>query len=172
MYYRTKTYVAADWDNDIDAVEQLYKWNDSNYYADLSFVNVHDFVQARDTSLYCSIKKSLSERMKMCKTFILIVGDKTNSITKGGCQYCNYASECYRKGYSISFDSYIQYECNLAIKSGLNIIVLYNSGKVNKALCPKQVRDIGVHVPMKQNGLFCYQNVKNAIIEVEFFEQS
>lgn len=32
MVYRTRTYIAADWDGDRDAVEQLHKWNDSNYW--------------------------------------------------------------------------------------------------------------------------------------------
>lgn len=32
MAYRTRTYIAADWDGDIDAVEQLRKWNDSKYW--------------------------------------------------------------------------------------------------------------------------------------------
>lgn len=31
MVYRTRTYIAADWDGDRDVVEQLHKWNDSNY---------------------------------------------------------------------------------------------------------------------------------------------
>lgn len=31
MVYRTRTYIAADWDGDRDAVDQLHKWNDSNY---------------------------------------------------------------------------------------------------------------------------------------------
>ena len=26
MNYRTKTYIAADWDHDEDAVKELYKW--------------------------------------------------------------------------------------------------------------------------------------------------
>lgn len=26
MAYRTKTYIAGEWDHDRDAVEQLYKW--------------------------------------------------------------------------------------------------------------------------------------------------
>lgn len=34
--YRTRTYIAGDWDNDKDAVDQLHKWNDSNYW-NLSF---------------------------------------------------------------------------------------------------------------------------------------
>ena len=31
MVYHTRTYIAADWDHDFDAVEQLRKWNDSGY---------------------------------------------------------------------------------------------------------------------------------------------
>ena len=36
MVYRTKTYIAAEWDGDKDAVEQLKKWNDSNYWGTYS----------------------------------------------------------------------------------------------------------------------------------------
>ena len=25
---RTKTYIAGEWDGDIDAIDQLYKWNE------------------------------------------------------------------------------------------------------------------------------------------------
>lgn len=32
MVYRTRTYIAADWDGDRDAVDQLHKWNDSDYW--------------------------------------------------------------------------------------------------------------------------------------------
>lgn len=35
--YRTRTYIAADFDNVKDAVDQLHKWNDSNYWS-LSFL--------------------------------------------------------------------------------------------------------------------------------------
>lgn len=58
MVYRTRTYIAADWDGDRDAVEQLHKWNDSNYWG-LSFPDAHDLQQSRDSSLPCSIKSSL-----------------------------------------------------------------------------------------------------------------
>jgi len=47
MAYRTKTYIAADWDGDKDAVEQLHKWKNSNYLA-LDFNDAHDLKQARD----------------------------------------------------------------------------------------------------------------------------
>ena len=30
MVYRTRTYIAADWDNDSNAVQQLNYWNDNN----------------------------------------------------------------------------------------------------------------------------------------------
>lgn len=29
MTYRTKTYIAADWDGNKNAIDQLRKWNDS-----------------------------------------------------------------------------------------------------------------------------------------------
>ena len=50
MVYRTRTYIAADWDGDRDAVDQLHKWNDSNYWG-LSFTDAHDLQQSRDSSL-------------------------------------------------------------------------------------------------------------------------
>ena len=49
MYYRTRTYIAADWSGDYDAVEQLHKWNSSKYWS-LSFTDAHDLMQARDNS--------------------------------------------------------------------------------------------------------------------------
>lgn len=87
MVYRTRTYIAADWDGDRDVVEQLHKWNDSNYWG-LSFPDAHDLQQSRDSSLPCSIKSSLKKRMDGSKRFVLIVGDATDTVTKGSCQYC------------------------------------------------------------------------------------
>ena len=87
MAYRTKTYIAADFDHDKDAVDQLHKWNDSKYWS-LNFQDAHDLQTSSDNSLYCSIKSSLKMRMDASKTFVLIVGNETDSITKGGCQYC------------------------------------------------------------------------------------
>ncbi len=87
MIYRTKTYIAGDWDGDKDAIQKLYKWN-SNKKIPLNFTNAHDLTQARDTSLNCSIKQSLKYRMNASKRFILIVGDKTSSLRSGGCQLC------------------------------------------------------------------------------------
>ena len=56
--YRTRTYIAADWDHDKDAVDQLHKWNNSNFW-NLSFTDVHELTSSRDSSLNCTIKSSL-----------------------------------------------------------------------------------------------------------------
>ena len=74
MVYRTRTYIAADWDNDSNAVQQLNYWNDNKYFS-LSFTNAHDLQQARDSSLNCSIKRSLGERLDASHTFVPIVGN-------------------------------------------------------------------------------------------------
>lgn len=93
MTYRTKTYIAAEWDTDHDAVEQLRKWNDSNYWV-LSFSDAHDLTSARDDSLNCSIKKSLKSRLDASKRFVLIVGGKTDSVASGSCQHCGSYNSC------------------------------------------------------------------------------
>lgn len=93
MIYRTKTYIAADFDNDKDAVDILRKWNEDKRMG-LNFHDAHDVTQARDSSLYCSIKSSLRDRLLLSKTFVIIVGEKTNSLTKGGCQLCSSYISC------------------------------------------------------------------------------
>lgn len=169
MAYRTKTYIAAEWTGDSDAVEQLHKWNNSNYWS-LSFVDAHDLTQARDGSLNCSIKSSLSTRLDVSKTFVLIVGSNTKTARSGSCQYCSsnrsFYSNCSR-GHKIDSRSYIEYECDKAVRDGLNIIVLYNAATVNRDKCPDSVRNLGSHVAMCyfENGKYYwdYQAVKNAI---------
>lgn len=111
MYYRTRTYIAGDWDHDKDAVEALHRWNESSKYG-LSFSDAHELKQAKDTSLNCSIKRSLAERLDASKTFILIVGDHTKELKAGGCQYCgsynSYRGTCSR-GHTIDTRSYIDF---------------------------------------------------------------
>lgn len=174
MIYRTKTYLAADFDNDIEAINQLLNWNESEYYSGIGFVNVHEFMQSRDTSYPCSIKKSLSTRMDMCKLFILIVGDKTNLVTKGSCQYCGQYRKlenmCFLNQHSNS-KSFIEFECDRAkrdyLKGKIKILILYNSPYIHKDRCPEPLRDIGIHYPMKTNGKYDYQKVKFAFFDLE-----
>lgn len=169
MAYRTKTYIAADWTGDKDAVEQLHKWNDSDHWS-LSFIDAHDLTQARDESLNCSIKASLRTRLDASKTFVLIVGENTKTLRSGGCQYCysynSWTRSCAR-GYSVDYRSYIEYECDKAVQDGLKIVVLYNAAIVNKSKCPDSVKNIGTHVAMCffRDGKYYwdYQSVKAAL---------
>lgn len=156
MYYRTRTYIAADWDHDKDAVDALHYWNDNSRYG-LSFSDAHDLKQARDTSLNCSIKKSLAD------------GDHTNELKAGGCQYCSSYNGYWgngARGHIVDTRSYIDFECEKAVRDGLKIVVLYKSTIVNRSKCPEAVRRRGIHVPMEkwQNGqlYWDYQSVKNA----------
>lgn len=147
MTRRTKTYIAGDWDHDIELIDELYRRNASDYYA-LHFVDAHDLTQARDTDLPCSIKKSLATRMDASKTFVLIVGDHTSALTKGSCQHCTrYSNGRCLTGQSISHTSFIEYECSKAARDGLDVIVLYNGATVARSKCPEAVRWIGKHEP-------------------------
>jgi hypothetical protein len=169
MAYRTKTYIAADWTRDKDAVDQLHKWNDSKYWS-LSFTDAHDLTQERDGGLNCSIKTSLGKRLDVSKAFVLIVGKNTKTVGSGSCQYCNsYNSQtksCVR-GYSVDYRSYIEYECDKAVSDGLKIIVLYKAATVDKTNCPDVVKKTGTHTAMcyYKDGKYYwnYQAVKDAI---------
>lgn len=123
--------------------------------------------------------------MNMCKTFVLVVGAGTRTVTKGACFNC----VCYAKkksshfyfdstdldatahclcGGSISNKSYIQFECEKAVRDGLKIVVLYNSSYINPSRCPDSVRHLGIHVAMKKmDGSWNYTAVRNAILDWE-----
>lgn len=169
MAYRTKTYIAGDWDGDKDAVEQLHKWNDGDFWS-LSFTDAHDLTQARDNSLNCNIKASLATRLNASKTFVLIVGSATKTVRSGSCQYCgsynSWTGSCAR-GYSTNLQSYIEYECAKAVKDGLKIVVLYNAASIDKTKCPDVVKSSGTHVAMcyLKDGTYYwdYQAVKDAL---------
>lgn len=169
MTYRTKTYIAADWDSDKDAVDQLHKWNDSKYWS-LSFTDAHDLTSARDSSLNCSIKSSLKTRMDASKRFVLIVGEHTKTVRAGSCSYCG-SYNCYTqrcaKGKNVDYRSYIEYECDKAVEAGISIVVLYKSTSVDKNKCPAAVRNCGTHARMWKYGTdgkvyWDYQSVKDA----------
>jgi hypothetical protein len=157
MAYRTKTYIAGDWSGDQGAIEQLYKWKNGQKWV-LTFTDAHELTSARDTSLNCSIKSSLKTRLDESRRFVLIVGDKTLSLGSGSCRYCpsynSYQSRCVR-GNSLDFKSYVDYECYIADRDISNIVVLYNSTKVDRSKCPEILRYKGTHVPM-----LCYKEGK------------
>lgn len=156
--YRTCTYIAGDWTGDYSAIEVLHKWNESDHWG-LSFTDVHSITQSRDSSQNCSIKSSLRTRMNCSKTFVLIVGEHTNSVTSGACFWCDsyvastaIKSASCKKEYGIDNRSYIKTECDMAASdydvNKLKIIVLYNAEKVDRNKCPESVRWKGIHLKM------------------------
>lgn len=160
--YRTKTYIAADWTGDNDAVTQLHKWNNSRYWG-LSFHDAHDITQSSDSSKNCSIKASLRTRLDRTKTFVLIVGSGTKTRRAGECNYCLKSNSCG----SLSNKSFIEYECDKAVRDGIKIVVLYNAATVDKSKCPDILKYRGNHVAMyhRKNGIldWDYQTIKSAI---------
>jgi hypothetical protein len=176
MMYRTKTYIAADWTDDKEAVDILYKWKENSRLT-LDFVDAHSVKQARDSSLNCSIKKSLRERLNITKTFVLIVGKNTKTLQSGSCRYCSsynsYTSSC-GKYMAIDYRSYIDYECEMAVKDYLNgdikkIVVLYNYANVDKSKCPDSIKNHGTHINMyyysstDQKYYWDYSKIKEAL---------
>ena len=171
MGYRTKTYIAGDWTGDADLIQQIYRWNNSVYWS-LHFIDAHDLTQSRDSSLPCTIKRSLADRLNVSKTFVLIVGSQTADLTKGSCQHCSsynsWTRNCLR-GHEIVYQSFIQYECEKAYRDGLRIVVLYNYASVKKEKCPELLRNKGIHVSAyryddKGNKYWEYEIIKKAIM--------
>lgn len=182
MPYRTRTYVAGEWDGDSDAISQLYSWNSGDRWS-MHFVDAHKFKQCYDSSMPCTIKSNLSERMGRSKTFVLVVGNNTKSTRKGSCVYSNCSSKAYNyfmglytcrvAGKVYSTESFIDYECRLALNAWKNnemkVVVLYNAASVDKSKCPDILKNIGNHIEMKsyspiwQSYRYDYQKVKSAI---------
>lgn len=168
--YRTRTYIAGDWTGDKDLIEQLYKWNESDYWA-LHFIDAHELMQARDSSLSCTIKRSLAERLNASKTFVLVVGAETKTLTKGSCRYCesydSWPQKC-KRGYCVDYRSYIKYECEKAFRDDLRIVVIYNYASVRREKCPDVLQYVGKHVNAyyNDNGVYRwnYQGIKDAIM--------
>lgn len=180
MTYRTRTYIAGEWDGDSDAIGQIYAWNEGNKWS-LDFVDAHRNKQCYDSSMPCTIKSSLSERMGRTKTFVLVVGSNTKSTRKGSCSYQDCGNKefnyfygqwaCRVVGKTYSTESFIDYECRLAYRyrAEIRIVVLYNAASVDKNKCPEILRGIGTHKEMKSYNSYLgryaydYQKVRGAI---------
>lgn len=162
MTYRTRTYISADWTDDKDAVDQLIKWNNSNYWG-LSFLDAHELSKSYDESLNCTIKKNCSGNLDHSKFFVLIIGSNTKNLRAGYCSYCSKRNNCH---YIRQNKSYVEYECDYAIRNNLPIIVLYNSTTVDKSKCIDSVVSVAkAHAQMVMRGddnklYWDYQTVK------------
>ncbi len=178
MHRRTRTYIAGAWTESSKAITKLQEWNEGKMWA-LHFIDAHELTQSRDTSLSCTIKDSLRERMNASHTFILVVGNETASLRKGGCQYCckyhHYGwSDWCDSGKNPDHRSFIEYECELAAeaydKEEMRVIVLYDALSVDRKKCLDALAYKGKHVPMKyrdsSNGkvYWNYQEIKKAIM--------
>jgi hypothetical protein len=101
---------------------------------------------------------------------VLIVGNNTKTVKSGGCEYCgsyNSWTKACAKGYSVDYRSYVEYECQKAVRDDLNIVILYNSASVGKIKCPDSIRAYGTHTAMwkMQDGknVWDYQSIKKAL---------
>lgn len=71
MIYRTRTYIAADWDNDKEAVDILTKWNKSNHWG-LSFGDAHELSKClSDDTNNCNIKRIVHRTLIIQNTLFL-----------------------------------------------------------------------------------------------------
>ena len=126
MARRTRTYVAFDADSDIHMYRLMLAWK-ANDGMDFDFNNAHDLTTIRQDSGEEAIKRSLSERMKNSKIFVLLVGEETKRLRK-----------------------YVPWEIEIALKADLPIIVvnLNKKREMDSLLCPTALQTaLAVHIP-------------------------
>jgi len=100
---------------------------DANDGIDFDFNNAHDLTTIRPDSEEEAIKRSLRERMKNSKIFVLLVGDQTKRLKK-----------------------YVPWEIEIALKASLPIIIVNLNGKrrMDPDLCPTVLQtELSIHIP-------------------------
>jgi len=129
MAYTNKTYIAFDADSDIHYYRLMQAWK-KNDNASFNFYDAHDLTNIMSWSTENSIKKSLQERLRNAKNFILLVGEKTKFLHK-----------------------FVRWEIEQAIERGLPIIVVNLNGRRYKDedLCPAVLDDaLAIHISFNQ----------------------
>jgi hypothetical protein len=129
MGYKEPTYVIFDGDEDRWAYGYLIGWK-KNDKVDFDFRDAHDLTpmtsRAQDERY---VKSQLRERMNQTKQVIVLVGESTKNLRK-----------------------YVPWEIDLAIESGLPIIVVNLNGKrkMDEERCPTSLRThCAIHVEHK-----------------------
>lgn len=125
MPYRNKTFVSFDGDTDMPYYRLMQAWR-QNDSIPFNFYDAHDINSARDSSQEASIKSQLAERMRNSKLFILLVGERTQYLTK-----------------------FVQWEIEQAVSRALPIIVVNLNGRhsIDEARCPKTAREtLAIHI--------------------------
>ena len=79
MAYRNKAYVCFDGDKDIHYYRLMKAWHENENF-DFTFYDAHDLRQARDSSSEETIKRSLRERLKNSREFIVLIGENTKNL--------------------------------------------------------------------------------------------
>ena len=132
--YRTKTYIAADWDNDKDVLEVFEDWKENNNLS-FDYRDAHELIVSRDSSLKCSIKKSIREKIKASKKFVLIVGEKTKNLTNGSCHLCDKYIRLWKeiciKNYNVDSIAFIQNNYFYVIFNSHFTFIFYIASKIN-----------------------------------------
>ncbi|MGO8171520.1 TIR domain-containing protein [Rhizobium ruizarguesonis] len=125
MAYRNKTYICFDGDTDMRYYRLMTAWAENERF-NFDFHNAHDLNTARDSSLEESIKRQLRERFANSKLLIVLIGEKTRTLTK-----------------------FVKWEMEVALRLGLPIVgVNINGSRQKDDRCPPAIRDeLAVYVP-------------------------
>ena|ERR1700733_4704562 len=129
MAYRNKCYACFDGDSDIHYYRLLTAWHANDSF-EFTFYDAHSLIQARDSSSEETIKRSLRERLKNSREFLLLIGKNTKNLYK-----------------------YVRWEIEIALDMGLPIIAVNLGGKrqMDPDLCPPILRsELAMHVPFSQ----------------------
>lgn len=124
-YYRNKTYVTFDGDEDIRYYRMMQAWA-ANPSFDFSFYNAHDLNAARDTSTEESIKHQLRIRLNSSRVMVVLVGAKTKNLYK-----------------------FVRWEIEQALNLNIPIIIVNLNGErqVDEDNCPRIIRDgLAIHI--------------------------
>lgn len=81
MAYRNKTYVCFDGDTDMHYYRLMKAWK-ANDNIEFNFYDAHDLHQCRDSSKEETIKRSLYDRLKLAKVFLVLLGKHTQYLRK------------------------------------------------------------------------------------------
>ncbi len=125
MAYRNKTFVSFDGDTDMHYYRLMTAWH-QNDNTPFNFYNAHELKQSRDSSSEVTIKSSLADRLRNSKSFVLLVGEKTQYLYK-----------------------FVRWEIEQALSRDLPIIAvnLNGSRSMDPDRCPPLLKDsLAVHV--------------------------
>ena len=128
-YYRNKTYVAFDGDNDIHYYYMMQAWK-RNDHTGFNFHDAHEIRRSRDTSSEDTIKRNLRERLKNSKMFVCLIGEQTRHLFR-----------------------FVRWEIELAIELEIPRIGCNLNGlrHLDDYRCPPILREtLCIHVPYQQ----------------------